>query len=52
MSEYKIVIGYWTLNKFAGEFYVVNGEFSALWSLMNTLLFTRVSNYMYSALIV
>ena len=34
MSEYKIVIGYHTL---AGEFCVVNGDFSDLRCLMNTL---------------
>ena len=34
MSEYKIVIGYHTL---AGEFCVVNGDFSNLCCLMNTL---------------
>ena len=34
MSEYKIVIGYHTL---AGEFCVVNGDFSNLRCLMNTL---------------
>ena len=33
MSEYKIVIGYHTL---AGEFCVVNGDFSNLCCLMNT----------------
>ena len=32
MSQYKIVVGYRML---AGEFCVVNGEFSNLWSMPN-----------------
>ena len=35
-SEYKTVIGY---QMFAGELCIVNGEFSNLWCLMNTLWF-------------